>query len=405
MPDRKVYLELKSSDYNVNKFQINVRHLDIKQPKSLTIVNSTVKLPSDTDYVKIRSEALTNMRKNQLAGSNNGFKNIIYTLVPDHRIVRSASSTNSETTGVSDSLISNIANLLFWWDFHPSRVLDSNYAEVSTIGDACNYYYNRSPAPASLLFVNQYGTGLQLANVGSTKGVTRNGSWQSVADSVQDNPLVLEEFSFHCLITAPSSLSVTSQLIALTSSGTNIFTVLLSNGAVKYYDYVGQLVATNLSFVPTRSYILSVKRQVGISDLTGNGQNDDYQFDWAIKDLSNNVIQTDLTTRGWVLPPTNAIHWRLGRANYHFEHVQSCVVMFNGVDSTENTNSVAWLEAQYTGNVEVTNQIVTQTNTYQLFSKHNEKLECKNSVTPLSIIDLQFENSSGVICSTDKWYF
>jgi len=56
-----------------------------------------------------------------------------------------------------------------------------------------------------------------------------------------------------------------------------------------------------------------------------------------------------------------------------------------------------WLEAQYTGNVEVTNEVVQQTHTYQLFSRKREEFECKFLTSPLQFLDLSFTDSLGNI--------
>jgi hypothetical protein len=50
-----------------------------------------------------------------------------------------------------------------------------------------------------------------------------------------------------------------------------------------------------------------------------------------------------------------------------------------------------------TGNVEVTNQVVQQTHTYQLFSRKREEFECKQLTMPLQYLDLSFKNSVGLV--------
>ena len=179
MRTRKVNLELLSTDYAASQYNIDVRDLNIRNPKRIAITSSTVKLNSDSDYVKIFSNALSTLQKQATTGSNNGFHKNVYCLVPDHRIVRSASQTVTETTGVSDSKVSDIAGLLLWLDFAPERVLDANYAQVSIVGTNCIHYYNRSPGPQTLQFANSYGAGLALAQIGSATGIARHGSWES----------------------------------------------------------------------------------------------------------------------------------------------------------------------------------------------------------------------------------
>ena len=147
--------------------------------------------------------------------------------------------------------------------------------------------------------------------------------------------------------------------------------------------------ATNLAYIPTKTYILSVKREA-------DGQGD-YQFNFTMKNLDNSSpIQTEITDRGAPLTNNGLYNWKFGKANVHFDHVMGPTVFFNKTaNSDDDASAIAWLEAQYTGNAEVTNEVVQQSHTYQLFSRKREEFECKFLTSPLQFLDLSFADSTG----------
>ena len=261
-------------------------------------------------------------------------------------------ATNAAVTDADIEAIGS--DLLLWWDFDPSRVLDSTFQPVSTVGSSCLYYYNRSPAPQGLLFVNAYGNGLQLANCGSAKGVTRDGSWESVADaSSNNNPPQDEEWTLHSLLTMPSTMGAVVELFLHGSKYLWITTT--GTGGIKIRDRNNStLMISNLSYIPLRSYILSVQRRVGTAD-HGNGASDnnngfdDYEFHWRLEDLSTNTVQTDISARGAARPAGGLNTWQFGRSTTHFDQVQSCCIAYNGTDTTHYNNSISWLKSKFAG--------------------------------------------------------
>ena len=264
-------------------------------------------------------------------------------------LTKSASEGSSSSGGGSgdDSSIEAIdTDLLWWWDFDPSRVLDSSFAPVSTNGGQVNYYYNRTPAPQNLLLVTGYGSGLQLANVGAdgAKGVTRSGSWESILDSSQPNPSVSQEFAFHSLITMPAQMATISYLIDM--PGLKVYT---QNGAISFRNYADSGSSTNMSYVPLRTYILSIQRRTGTVDHNGDGVIDAYELSWQLTDLVTNSTQTDLTVSSWPFTTGGASSFRIGKASYHLDHVQGGIVAYNGTSSVHWDSSTAWLKAQYEG--------------------------------------------------------
>jgi hypothetical protein len=225
-----------------------------------------------------------------------------------------------------------------------------------------------NPAPATLQFSNQYGNGLQLANLGNfAKGVTRDGSWQSVADSItSNNPVLPEEWSAHFMVKAPSSTGLYSTIFL-----TAFLHIRFYGGTLQFVNKNNVVVSTNISYTPTRPYIVSIKRQVGTGDRNGDGNIDDYEFSWSVKNLSLGTVQTEITERGGDMPVTGVM-WKFGTAQFNFEHVQGPVVVFNGVGSQDNIDAVNWLTAQFVTGGFTTTTTTVQVPTYQIFSRKRE---------------------------------
>ena len=227
----------------------------ISNPTSLRLVKATFSAPGDLavhpEVVYMRSDALARMISHKHTvelQDNNHFNNsnVICTLTETHtrgryRVLGGQTHpvnpnqserridvyfTNGPTildgavgsgggggsSGLDSEIVAIADELLAWFDFHPARTLDTTFATATTAGDPVSYLYNRAPAPATLLFVNQYGSEMALANVGEAKGVTRNGSWQSMADSSTPTGDLDEEFTVHSLIILPPIMGTFSYM-------------------------------------------------------------------------------------------------------------------------------------------------------------------------------------------------
>ena len=391
METRRVFLQLQATDYSNGRFTIDTTALQLENPLKLGIVSSTVRLAEDSDFVFIYSDVISRLHKQCFAGTADGYGSLVYCLQPQENILRTATNSQTTTTGVSDSSISDLGNKLIWWhDFHKSRTLSSSFQELETPGDIVSYYYNRTPASQALIFQTAYGQGLTLSTVGSTRGVSKSGSWESIIDgNVSGNPIPTEEFTWHSLIIAPSTLGVSTTIVDLYSSASRILTVSTTNGAFTFKNAAGSNVTTGISYIPLRPYIVSVQR---VAIQSG------YEFQWSVKDLSSGGgTQTDTTVAGANLPANNLLGYRVGSASMHFEHTQSCTILHNGILQADRDASVNWLEAQYTGNSETTETTQTTSTSYQLFSRKREVFQARSSAQAIQSIDLQFRNADGVL--------
>ena len=399
---RRIFLQLEDASYNdtSNKYELDFRKFDVRKPKSIGIVSSTIEVSSDTPYLLISSKNLASMNREQnIAQTNGGFTDLVYCLQPENNIVRTGSTSSQTTTGVSDSNVSDLGSkLLWWWDFDKTRVLDSTFQEVDTLGDNVQYYYNRAGSPASsnssnLMFQTAYGQGLLLSAVGSdgARGVSKSGSWESITDSTSSgNPCPTDEFAFHHLWTAPSTVGTGSYLVRMHSSGQNILNIFINNGGISFKDASDSWVTANMSWIPLRSYILSVSR-------TADAQSGFFSFEWRLEDMTSGVIQTDSTVCGAAIPSNGLMAYAIGHASSHLNHTISCVVLHNGVLPADQTASINWLRAQYTGDSESTVTETAETKTYQLFSRQREVFQCKTSCPAILELDFQFRDSQGTV--------
>ena len=263
-------------------------------------------------------------------------------------LVKSGASGAALNSGNDTDIEAIGTDLLWWWDFDPNRVLSSAFQPVSTVGDKIQYYYNRSPAPQTVLLVTGYGAGLQLANIGldGAKGATRSGSWESILDSTQPNPQFAQEYAYHTLVTMPSAIGTTSYILDV--PGLKVYT---SAGTINFRNVTDSGTATNMSYIPLRSYVLSIQRRIGTVDHDGNGLIDPYELVWRLEDLASSTVQTDLTIASWNFTSTAPSQLRIGKSNYHFDHVQGAIVAYNGTNSVHWDSAVSWLKAQYAGEV------------------------------------------------------
>ena len=358
----------------------------ISNPTSVRVVKATYSTPGDTSphpgVVYLRSDALASMipQKHTLelrALNHENASNVVSVLSETHcrgrfRIhggprypvdpnssVReldifftdgdtvldgAAGSGGGTATGSDAEIVALGDDLLAWFDMDGARTLDATFSPATTAGDDVSYLYNRSPGAATLVFANQYGSEMQLANVGETRGVTRNGSWQSMADTSTPTGDLEQEFTVHSLMIAPPAIGDFSYLFDLHML--KCFT--WDAGAIAFKNLSGSNTTVNVSLIPSRAYIISVQRRVGTDDHDGDGSFDPYEFVWRIEDLVTEVVVTDITQSGNVHPGVEKI-WRIGSASTHFSHVQGPFIVHNGVDADHQATCQTWLRNKFAG--------------------------------------------------------
>jgi hypothetical protein len=253
-------------------------------------------------------------------------------------LARSATAANN-ATGSDAEVLAIGDSLLAFIDFAPARVLSQSFAPLSTPGDTVYYLYNRGNN-TELMLVNNYGSGTQLATIGQHRGITRQGSWESVIDSWPvDLNVVNSQFSVHSLF------KIT----------TLDWTLLFDIGYMKIYIWGQQLAyedATGtkigvLSIIPHVDYLLSIQRiEVGANTT----------FDWHLERLDDSTVQTAQSGSGLAAPPNaNGFPWKWGTAATHFQQVQSCWLLHNGLDAAHRSTCQQWIRNTYAGTTSASN--------------------------------------------------
>mgnify|MGYP000014637585 FL=1 len=277
----------------------------------------------------------------------------------DNRTILDGEATTTTTASGTDEDIEAIgSDLLAWFDFAPARTLDSTFSPAENAGDDVNYLYNRSPGPGTLSFINQYGSAMQLALVGETKGITRNGSWQSMADSSTPTGDLEELFTVHCLTISPPSIGTFSYLFDL---GPLLKTFFWTGGAIGFKNKAGNNATEPVSLIPGRAYLISIQRRQETIDHDGDGiLGTDYEFYWTIEDMVAETTVNHITEPGNDHPGSEQV-WRLGHASTHFSHVLGPWIVHNGNDADHITTCQTWLRNKYTGDADPEETVSTTT--------------------------------------------
>ena len=112
---RRVFLQLEDANYNTNRnrYELDFREYDIRNPISIGVVSSTIEVSTDTPYLLISSKSLASMNKEQtIAQTNGGFTDLVYCLQPENNIIRTGTTSTQTTTGISDNIISALGDKL-----------------------------------------------------------------------------------------------------------------------------------------------------------------------------------------------------------------------------------------------------------------------------------------------------
>ena len=237
----------------------------------------------------------------------------------------------------NDSEIDAIStDLLAWIDYDNTRVLDAAFQQSTGAGSDAQYIYNRGPN-ALLIFANQYGAAMQLANFGSTLALHQTGSWQSAADSTPVDYTNLNDiFSVHFLfsVTGANNFCYLFDLYMMR--------IIMYSGSLQFYDAAGNRnVVQGITIIPLQNYLVSCTRS---SD--GQGA---FEVDWRVEKLSDGTVMTATTGSGLTFPGQIARLWRLGSASTHFTQYQGPFIVHNGESATHIASCQNWLKNKYNG--------------------------------------------------------
>ena len=249
------------------------------------------------------------------------------------------STTSSVATG-DDAAIEAIPNVKMWIDMAPANLLDSNYANAVNFGDPVRYIYQNAHSEVNT-FTGYGDFDLTAWGPNGARGLSSQVSWQFANETAGSNWLPQEDFTLVFGFKAPAS--------ALT--GVHRITrfwwldMFIDQGVFAIEDAAGNRQSTGLTIVPTKDYIITVRR----ADDDGDGV---YQFYSRSERLDNNVVSNG-TSVGIGRPVSQQYAYYLSLANEHFldkTGVLSYLIFFlGGNDSTNVAECETWIRNKYNG--------------------------------------------------------
>ena len=273
--------------------------------------------------------------------------------------ITSSSSGSGTNSSVTDQDIINIGDdLQIWIDLAPARTLSANFSQCENVGDLPKYLYSRAPTNAGLILEGNWDFELIQMNSNaisiSRDTSSSGGHGTALTDSSLPTALWEQQFQVHTAVKMPASYNDTTGFFALGGDQCRVQTN--SSGGVKFVSSAGTVVLTNIAWIPSRTYILSIKRVVDTAKTSG------YAFHWRWEDLDGATTVTEITDSGATVTTTQA-NWSLGVSGVYFRHQSACLIGANGIDSTVYDNCISWLKKYVCGESTAVNGETTSSTT------------------------------------------
>jgi hypothetical protein len=120
----------------------------------------------------------------------------------------------------------------------------------------------------------------------------------------------------------------------------NCYVWIIGNGGVNFRNSTGQNVTlTNLSWIPNRVYLISIKRVY-------NTTTSAYEFHWRLEDVELGTAVTEVSDAGAAVT-SSEVGWSLGISGMYYRHVGGPLIGANGIIQTEYDDSISWLKNWY----------------------------------------------------------
>ena len=250
------------------------------------------------------------------------------------------SSSSGSGSGVTDSDISNITDLLLWFPMTETTLLSSAYANTPNIGDNARYIYPGPGADSTMVF-NGY-QDFQVSALGLGRGISSQASWQYAIDSSMPNYWQNELFTVVFSMKMPSSLAATHKVFDFYS----VRVELQTPGILYLGDGFGSsFTSTNLAFIPTKDYLITIVRKY-------NNSTSVHEFGSQAENLETNVIVVGNDTPKGRDVTTPSHNWNISDASQHFlakTGILGPLIGFPGNDATFTANAQSWIRAKYDG--------------------------------------------------------
>jgi hypothetical protein len=227
-----------------------------------------------------------------------------------------------------------------WIDMEPSNLVDSAYANAVNFGDPVRYIYQNAHSEVNTF--SGYGDfDLTAWGPNGGRGLSSQVSWQFANETAGSNWLPQEDFTICFGFKAP----------ATALSGQHRITrfwwldMWIDQGVFAIEDVNGTKQSTGLVIVPTKDYIISVRR----ADDDGDGV---YQFYARSERLDNNVI-TNGTSVAIGRPVSQQYAYYLSLSNEHFLDktgtLAYLIFFLGGNDGTHLAECETWIRNKYDG--------------------------------------------------------
>jgi len=245
-------------------------------------------------------------------------------------------------SAVTDATIAAFTDPTIWLDLDPARTLTAAFATCSALGDLPKHLYSRSPTPAGLILTGNWDFELVNMKTGLL-GISRDtdpslGHGQALNDSSYPTNGWDQEFQVHHIFKTHSTYTQTAGLFKLNNY--NCYVWIIGNGGVNFRNSTGQNVTlTNLSWIPNRVYLISIKRVY-------NTTTSAYEFHWRLEDVELGTAVTEVSDAGAAVT-SSEVGWSLGISGMYYRHVGGPLIGANGIIQTEYDDSISWLKNWY----------------------------------------------------------
>ena len=302
---------------------------------------------NDTNILAVLTETHTRGRYSMNAGRSFGVHKHNYERAIDiyftsgETILEGTYGSAPVTDAVGDdAAIEAIPDLKLWMDMAPGNLLDSAYANAENFGDSVRFIYQHSASEVNTFAGNGDFDLTQWGSNGA-RGVSSQANWNFLSENAGTNALSQEDFAIVLGFRAPvNALTGISRIFDFWW-----IDVYSEQGVFSIKDVNGNRNSTGLVVVPTKDYILTIRRV----DTNGNGT---YMFESRAERLDNNVISTGTPVGiGKAITSENAYY--LSKANEHFldkTGILSYFIFFlGGADGTHVAEAETWIRNKYNG--------------------------------------------------------
>ena len=256
-------------------------------------------------------------------------------------VVAAGGGSSAPTGAADDATIVAIGDdINLWLDFSDfSNILMPTYAPVGVVGDEIAYVMNKAPGPSTFFFTATPND-MYVAQFGETYGMLGQGSWESLADTSDNNPVA----------TLPYTLMWMMKIQAVPAFGV-VWSIqnfldckFTTSNTLQYLTQTsGWQDITALNFLPGQDWYT----QVICDDPDGDGN---FSFFWTFRNLATGVETTEETEGRWhagSLGLAGGTNYYVGMANTGMKTLVSHAVFLDNHDPTDIATVKNWMLAKY----------------------------------------------------------